>query len=110
MANKIRGQVELQHGDQTYVMVLDFNALAEFEEEAGVENALAALANPGALNAAKTRALFWCGLRQMHPEMSKEEAGKILTANLDKLGDALAAAFPEAPAGNGGKPAPRARR
>lgn len=112
MANKIKGEVSLRHGGKSYEMVLDFNALAEFEEAAGVENAIEAIQNPGALNAKKLRALFWAGLRQRHPEMTMELAGSILSGNLDKMGEAIGTAFPdpdpgaEADAGNG----PAARR
>lgn len=117
MANRIKGEIALQHEGRDYVMVLDFNALADFEEEAGIENALDELADKRGLNARKTRALFWCGLKQRHPEMTRAQAGSILSANLDKLGEALSAAFPdpaegEAPVEGKAKGAakPRSRR
>lgn len=99
MVNAVKGEVALQYDGATYRMRLDFNALAEFEAEAGVENALVAL--QGGMNARNTRALFWAGLRQCHPEITLAEAGHILTANMDRLGDALASAFPDATPGNG---------
>ncbi len=101
MVNKVKGEVTLQHGGATYQMRLDFNALAEFEDALGGDvNALTILQSASGLNAKKTRALFWAGLKQCHPEMTLELAGSILSANLDKLGDAMATAFPDAESGN----------
>ncbi len=105
MANKIKGEVELEHEGKTYALVLDFNALAEFEAEADVENALVVLAKPNALGASRMRALFWAGLKQRHPEITRQEAGRLLSGHLDKLGEALAAAFPAAEAHPGNAPA-----
>lgn len=101
MANKHKGEVALEYGGATYSMRLDFNALAEFEEAIGGDvNALVVLQNPQGLDAKKTRALFWAGLKQCHPDMTLERAGLILSANMHKLGDAMGAAFPEAAPGN----------
>lgn len=101
MANRMKGEVALQYDGATYQMRLDFNALAEFEAMLGGElNALAVLQDPAGLNATRTRALFWAGLKQCHPDMTLGLAGSILSANMDKLGDAMGAAFPEAEAGN----------
>lgn len=101
MANKIKGEVALQHDGATYRMRLDFNALAEFEAEIGGDaNAVLILQNPAGLNATRTRALFWAGLKQCHPDITKEMAGQILSSNLDRLGDAMASAFPDAEPGN----------
>lgn len=102
MANKIKGEVALHHEGATYGMRLDFNALAEFEAMIGGDaNAMQVLQNPAGLNATKTRALFWAGLKQCHPDMTQELAGKILSANLDKLSEAMGSAFPDAEPGNG---------
>lgn len=112
MANNIKGEVALQHDGIDYKLLLDFNALAEFEHETGVDNALAALQDAKGLGAGRMRILFWTGLKQHHPEITKDEAGRILTANFDKLGEALASAFPTvAPAGDavGNAPAAAAR-
>lgn len=101
MANRIKGEVALSHDGTTYRMRLDFNALAEFEEQVGGDaNALALLQNPAALTALRTRALFWAGLKQCHPDMTLELAGRILSSNMDKLSEAMGAAFPDAEPGN----------
>lgn len=101
MVNKVKGEVTLDYDGVTYSMRLDFNALAEFEDAIGGDvNALTVLQSPSGLNAKKTRALFWAGLRQCHPDMTLEMAGSILSANMHKLGDAMGAAFPDAEPGN----------
>jgi hypothetical protein len=101
MVNKVKGEVALQHDGATYSMRLDFNALAEFEDFLGGDaNALEVLQDPKQLNAKKTRAIFWCALRQCHPDMTQELAGQILSGNMDKLGEAMSAAFPDAEPGN----------
>lgn len=109
MANKTKGEVSLSHQGASYTLAFDFNALAEFEDVAGVENALAVLQNPKGMGVRHTRALFWCGLKAHHPDLTLIEAGEILTANADKLGEALLAAFPQGDEGNV-KPAKPARR
>lgn len=106
MTNKVKGQVAFKLDGKTYHGVLDFNALAEFEEEAGVENALKDLDNIGAYNTRKMRLLVFCALRQCHEEASLKLAGQIVTANLDKLVDLITSAFPQAeatPVGAAGK-------
>lgn len=108
MVNRTKGQVALEHEGAAYTMALDFNALADFEGETGLR-ALEVLQQPEQMTITQMRALFWAGLRQNHPEITLAEAGRILTNNLDKMGEALSAAFPDAPVGNVQKPA-RARR
>ena len=111
MANKIKGEVALTHDGKSYTMVMDFNALAEFEEASGVENAIVFLENLTTMNARHMRSLFWAGLRQRHPDMTTELAGQILSSNMDKLGDAVGAAFPDAePDAGNVPPARKARR
>lgn len=110
MANKIKGQVQIEHGGEEYTLAIDFNALADFEDEAGIENALELLQNPSALGVKKTRLLFWCGLRENHPELTVQDAGRLLSANPAAFGEALQAAFPQGGDAGNGKPASKARR
>lgn len=101
MVNKTKGEVALSYDGATYTLLLDFNALAEFEDAIG-EKAMPILQNPSGMGIKHMRALFWAGLKQRHPDITLEDAGRILTANSDKLGEALAASFPDA---DEGKPA-----
>jgi hypothetical protein len=94
MTNRIKGEIALQHDGKAYTMVLDFNALADFEDATGA-NAVKVLSS-GDLSIRQMRALFQVGLRRHHPEITLTEAGHILQSNMAKLGDAIAAAFPDA--------------
>lgn len=97
MANAIKGEVALLHSGKTYTMILDFNALAEFEEASGCESALDFIQDEKNLNNARMlRLLFWAGLKQRQPEMTLDLAGQILTSNLGKLGEAMGAIAPDA--------------
>ncbi|MFD2175935.1 GTA-gp10 family protein, partial [Rhodobacter lacus] len=77
MANPFKGEVDLTHGGVRYTMVLDFNALCDFEGETG-KNALTALEGmeAGKISASDLRVLMWAGLRQRHPEMTLALAGQ----------------------------------
>lgn len=107
MANKIKGDVTLSHAGRSLTMRLDMNALADFEGVTGL-NAVEVLSR-GQLSITHMRALIHAGLQGHHPEVSLREAGEILQANMGALGEAIAAAFPEAEAGNA-KPAGKPRR
>lgn len=98
MANKIKGETALSYDGAEYSLVLDFNALAEFEDAIGAK-AMPILQDPSGMSIKQMRALFWAGLKQRHPEITLEDAGRILSANFDKLGEALSASFPDAEEG-----------
>lgn len=108
MANRIKGEVALQHGGKSFTMVLDFNALAEFEDATG-RAAAEVLDDPKAMTISLARTLFWAGLQRHHPGLSMLEAGDILQSNMDKLGVAVAASAPEPEPGNVPS-APKAKR
>lgn len=97
MANAFKGEVSLTHDGQNYTMVLDFNALCDFEGETG-KNALIALdgMESGNISATDLRVLMWAGLRQRHPDITLPMAGSILSQNADAIQRAAAAAQPEA--------------
>lgn len=99
MANAIKGEVALLHDGKTYTMVLDFNALAEFEDATG-KNAAEVLDSPESMSISLARKLFWAGLQRHHPGLTLHEAGDILQENMDKLGQAVGAAAPDPVAGN----------
>lgn len=102
MANKIKGEVGLQHEGKEYILVLDFNALCEFEDVSGkpVGDVLDSLQR-GKIVARDMRALIWAGLKQRHPDVTLELAGRILSSNPAVLDQGLEAAFPAAEAGTG---------
>lgn len=107
MANRNRGEFELEYQGATYRGVLDFNALAEFEDETG-QNALQVLADQGNMKITHLRALMWAGLRQFNPDVTLQQAGRIVSENPDKLAEALASAFPDDDGDQGGAADPAA--
>lgn len=83
---------------QAYRLRFDMNALADFEDATDL-NALEALQEAGKLRAGVLRKLFWCGLKQCHPEIDERTAGRMAT--MDALGKAFGASLPDAKVGNG---------
>ncbi|WP_417257353.1 GTA-gp10 family protein [Celeribacter sp.] len=107
MANGFKGEISLKYEGEDYTMVLDFNALCDFEGETG-KNALTALdgMESGNVSASDLRALMWAGLRQNHPDMTLALAGSILSENADAIQRASEAA--NKPAGKRKAPAKKA--
>lgn len=107
MANAFRGEVGVTHAGLSYTMVLDFNALCDFEGETG-KNALTVLESMerGGVNASDLRALMWAALRQNHPDMTLPMAGQILSENVDAIAQLSGAMMPE-PDASGNAPSPR---
>lgn len=123
MANPVLGEVSFVVDGDTYTLVLDFNALCTLRQRTGIG---AMKLNALFEEAAKTeelppedvlRSVFWAGLELYHPELTEREAGSLigrygLTPAVEKIGESLAAAFPnkgDANAPAGPPPAPPVR-
>lgn len=119
MANPNRGEVALEVAgagpDQParrYVLVFSINAMCEVEYVLGksTDQILLDLAASPPFHV--VRALLWGALRERHPEMNLKAVGELMEAiggpgvALDKVGEGLIAAFPDA-AAEGDKPRPR---
>lgn len=101
MANAERGEVVLAVGDERYTLRMSINAVAEIEDltDKGINELVAMVRDPANFRISTWRVLLWGALREFHP-CSIEEAGEIMgRAGVDlivaKLGEAMAAAFPE---------------
>lgn len=113
MANGIKGEVAVEYGGSTYTVALGFNAMATWETEADLPtSALKYIEEKGdRLSARDMRHFYWCGLREHHPDITIEDAGRILSAHPGSFMKAMVAAFPEAdPDAAGKKPPPRVAR
>lgn len=75
MGNSLRGEADLQVGDRTFGLVFCWNAAVEFEDAAGRSLWEAMV---GKLTAKSVRAMLWAGLREKHPEVTLEEAGRLI--------------------------------
>lgn len=108
MANGFKGEVALKYGDESFTMVMDFNALCDFEGETG-KDALKFMEDMenGEASVVEIRVMMWAALRQLHPDMTLQLAGRILSENADAIQRAAAAAAPaaESKPGNAKRPA-----
>ncbi len=102
MANRLKGEVALEVEGATWTLVFDVNAMCEVEyllDQSTAEILTRLAANPP-LHV--VRALLWGALRRRHPNTDLNKAGEIIEAiggpgvALEKIGEALIAAFPEA--------------
>jgi len=102
MANAERGEVDLVIGDTSYKLRMSINAVAEIETylDKGVNEIATMVRNPADFRIGTWRVLLWGALREFHP-CSIDAAGEIMgRAGVDmivnKVGEAMTLAFPEA--------------
>lgn len=106
MANIIKGEVEFEASGETYVLLLDFNALCELENDVpGLMDGTSEIKSPSAI-----RAVVHAGLAAHHPDLSLRDAGEIIHAvGLETAGElvrrSFAASFPAS--GGEGRSRPR---
>lgn len=115
MANQLKGEVTAEAMGASYRLVLDFNALCEFEDATGLDpgDTIDALAKGEKVKAKLTtiRQLIRAALLRHHPETTVRDAGDLITADPSVLRRCLQAAMArgdepggaEAP-GDAGKP------
>lgn len=110
MANAERGEVDLVVGENSYTLRMSMNAVAEIETflDKGINEIVALVRDPADFRIGTWRVLLWGALREFH-KVSIEDAGEIMgKAGVDlivaKLGEAMAAAFPENEKGSGENP------
>ncbi|WP_147112093.1 GTA-gp10 family protein [Tateyamaria sp. syn59] len=118
MTNRTRGLFDIKVDDTTYKLQFTTNAMAELEDAAnkGFPEFLGHLEKStenGTLRVGDVRLLFWAGLKEHQPDITVVKAGQIVQdiggveAAMEKLGEAITAAMPEAKAGDAdseGKP------
>jgi hypothetical protein len=113
MANSVKGEVSVEadgetkgitfepHSDRLpenlrgrYTLLFSINALCELEEKmGGAVTDIASLAM-GGKRFTTIRNVFWAGLRDYHPDITLQDAGRIITAiGLEKADEAIGLAF-----------------
>lgn len=119
MANRLKGEVSLPHGGDTFTLLYDIDALCAAEEvlDLSVQQILDGLSNHKP-RMGFVRGLLWAGLRTDHPGLSLVEVGQRflgpggigMREALVYIADALAKAFPkpekEAASGEADPPTP----
>lgn len=110
-ANKQRGHLGFEIGEERYTFVFSTNALCAIEDEFDLKDITqleAVLTQSPSLRTVRT--LFRLGLIDEHPEMDDRAAGKImdevggLAPSLELIMQAVQNAFPEAAKGGTGDP------
>lgn len=109
MANPHRGEVAFDAGGITYTLSYSVNALCELESELGdgVTQVAEMMSDPDKMRMTSARAVFCVGLHDHHPDVTREEAGTLMTEiglvkAIGLIAEAFALAFPE-PTGPLGK-------
>lgn len=108
MANRFKGELAIEIEGKAYTLVMDFNAMAEFEEATG-GNALDFLdaVSAGKAKIRELRAFVYAAMLARHPDATLQEAGNILSVDHNILADLIVASVPEASevaVGNGKAP------
>ena len=87
MANPYRGESTCEVEGRAYRVRFSWNSAAEYEVAAGkpLSDALLDIAREK-LSARSLRAMIWAGLQERHPEVTIEEAGRLI----DRMGRAEA--------------------
>lgn len=101
MANQVKGETPFLVGSEAYVLLFDINALISIQEETGVKAQDLGTAFAEGADLKLLRTLFRIGLADRHPDLSDLEVGRLLhqvglQPAVEKLGEALRAAFPDA--------------
>lgn len=108
MANAVRGEVGFSLQGEAYILVLDFNALCDLEDDLpGLMAGEAEIKSPSAI-----RAVFHAALQARHPQIDVRGAGALIhELGLERAGElikeAFAASYPTPASGGKGAARPR---
>lgn len=105
--NKFFGSITRQVDGREYRLVLDFNSICHFEDSVGsnfFERADAWQSGRETPSARELRAVIHAALSEHHPEMTEQDAGRILSSSMDMFGDLLNEAM------KGVEPAPAGKK
>lgn len=102
MANRVRGEVAFESEGQDYVLLLDFNALCDLEDDfPGLMNGTAEFTSPKAI-----RRVFLAGLSAHQPGMDEHGAGRLIhELGFERAGDLIRQSFEAAFPKGGEEPA-----
>lgn len=112
MANRFRGQIAASFQDQEFTLVLDWNALAEFESMTD-KNAMEVIQGASAkkpMSFSDSRALVLAAMRRHHPDATADDAGDLLSEDMTLVNALLIAATPDAQVAPGNGKAPAAKK
>jgi len=115
VSNPVKGEIGFDGAGKRWTLVYSVNALCRMEDELGegpMALATAMMSDPQKIRIGTVRTIFWAGLADNHPDLTKDGAGEIMTAiGLDAAMQHIAKAFTAAfPAAEAGRPLARAPR
>lgn len=95
MANRFMGEATVQANGSTYTLRCDFNAMCLFEDQTG-EDALTVFGQfeTGKVSVKHMRAMMWAFMNKHQPDSTLEDAGELLSENVDALMDVIQASSP----------------
>jgi hypothetical protein len=113
-----KGEVIIEADGKNYTLKFSVNALCLLEAETGkgFPKLAGELSDPDKVTLTLMRQLVWAGLQEHHRDVTIQLAGDLIvgaggmTVIMQKISQAIAAAFPEpetAPAGNASRPLAR---
>lgn len=96
MGNNIKGEITVSVGGKDWVIVCDFNALADYEDRTG-DKAFDLLAEMDQAfpSVSKMRHLMLSCLKEHHPDATLQDAGHVMLADKEALERAFDQAFPK---------------
>lgn len=111
MANRFRGEVSFKSGEETYTLRYDANTLCEVEDafDMGVNKIATLLQDQEKLRLSHIRLVFHLGLKENHPNLSLEDAGRLISEvgmgeAAELFARAFSASFPDPQGGNARPP------
>lgn len=111
MANPHRGEVEISAAGKVYNLRFSANALCDLEEALGMGVSEIAASMGSGMRVSVARAVFWCALRDNHPEVDERAAGHVMSdlgivKAIEAVSKAFGLAFPNEESGDPRPPRP----
>jgi hypothetical protein len=102
--NRTKGTVQFSAGEHSYTLAYTTNALCILESDLG-DAIWTAFETPDKMRIGTMRTVFWAGLQEHHPNITKDAAGRLMDALgiprvLELVMNAVTLAFPEAKQGD----------
>jgi hypothetical protein len=116
MANRFKGEATAKLDGETYTLRCDFNAMCAFEDETGLDaldvfEKLEVGGKKAGINIRTLRLIIWSFMLHHHPDATLEQAGGILSENMDVLAEIIKASSPtSSEVGDLGNGKPKSRK